>query len=190
MDNRRRSLVVNKQFQYQHSLLVVALAVLLVNIALIVNTLLPSERPLIMTNAMALGLGTLEFLLIAGVWYGSLRATHRIAGPVLVFAREVAKLGRGDLTAQISLREGDMFQDTADEMNASFVALRTRAARLKNIARQLGEAKGDQRVTQALVAELQEELARLDTDAVAVPAVRQALHKQEQEQEHAHCLAH
>ena len=68
MFNRRKSVIVNKQFQYQYSLLVVALTVLLINIAILIQAFMPTEEPLIMTNVLAWGLGGIEFLLITGVW--------------------------------------------------------------------------------------------------------------------------
>ena len=164
MFNRRKSVIVNKQFQYQYSLLVVALTVLLINIAILIQAFMPTEEPLIMTNEMAWGLGAIEFLLITGVWYGSLRATHKIAGPVYVFAREAGKLGEGNLTAAIKLRKNDMFQEEADSMNASFAALRTRVARVKTIAKQLEAEHAGQPEIQRLLSALHKELASFNTE--------------------------
>ena len=164
MFNRRKSVIVNKQFQYQYSLLVVALTVLLINIAILIQAFMPTEEPLIMTNEMAWGLGAIEFLLITGVWYGSLRATHKIAGPVYVFAREAGKLGEGNLAAAIKLRKNDMFQEEADSMNASFAALRARVARVKTIARQLEAMQAGQPEIQKLLGALNEELASFNTE--------------------------
>jgi methyl-accepting chemotaxis protein len=186
MNNRRRSIIVNKTFQYHYSLLVVALAVLLINIAILIQAFLPSDDPLIMTNSMAISLGTLEFLLIAGVWYGSLRATHKIAGPVYVFSREAAKLGRGDLTARIALRKGDVFQEVAEEMNASYDALRARVARIKAIARQLEAAGANPGQVQSLVISLNEELDGLNTEEARRGVSQEHAARGEPKQ----CLAH
>ena len=41
MDNRRKTIVINKPFQYQYSLLIAALAVLLVNGFIILRVLFP-----------------------------------------------------------------------------------------------------------------------------------------------------
>jgi hypothetical protein len=46
MDNRRKTIVINKKFQYQYSLLIAALA-----------------------------LAAVEFILVASIWYGSLVAS-------------------------------------------------------------------------------------------------------------------
>lgn len=141
MDNRRKTIVINKKFQYQYSLLIAALAVLLVNGFIILRLLFPGEQPLILTTQMAFGLAAVEFILIAAIWYGSLKASHRIAGPVYVFAREISRLGEGDLNARIALRDHDMFQAEADQMNRSIAALRTRIAAVKGLSGQLQVAQ-------------------------------------------------
>lgn len=141
MDNRRNTIVINKNFQYQSSLLIVALAILLINGFLIFRMIFPGEQPMELTGAMATGLATVELILIASIWFGSLKVSHRIAGPVYVFAREIGKLGGGDLTASISLRDKDMFQPEAAEMNASIAALRTRINIIKGLCEQLHHAQ-------------------------------------------------
>ena len=126
MDNRRHTIVINKKFQYQYSLLIVALTILLVNGFIIFRTLFPGQEPLVLEMASALAVAAVESVLLAAIWYGSLKASHRIAGPVYVFAREINKLGQGDLTARMRLRDKDMFKPEAESMNASIAALRER----------------------------------------------------------------
>ncbi len=137
MDNRRKTIVVNKKFQYQYSLLIAALAVLLVNGYFIVRLLVPAGDPLNLTPTNALALGTVELVLIGSIWYASLRASHRIAGPVYVFSREFGKLGNGDLTARINLRDRDMFKPEAEQINRSLAALSTRIVAAKGLCQQL-----------------------------------------------------
>lgn len=137
MDNRRRIIVINKKFQYQYSLLIAALAVLLVNGFIIVRILAPGEQPLYLPTSMAVALALVELILIAAIWYGCLVASHRIAGPVYVFTREIARLGEGDLSARIALRDKDMFQPEAEQMNKSLSALRSRIELVKSLSMQL-----------------------------------------------------
>ena len=141
MDNRRKTIVINKPFQYQHSLMIAALAVLLLNGFLIARLLFPGDTPLGLSSSQLTGLGVLELLLVAAVWYACLKASHRIAGPVYVFAREVARLGKGDLNARIILREKDNFRPEAEQMNASITALRGRIAALKDLSAELQKAQ-------------------------------------------------
>ena len=140
MDNRRYIIVINKRFQYQHSLMIAALAVLLVNGFILVRMVFPGEQPLAMSTTQALGLAAVEVFLICGIWYGSLKASHRIAGPVHVFAREIARLGEGDLNVRIVLRDKDMFHAEAARMNSSIAALRHRIVAVKGLSEQLQAA--------------------------------------------------
>ena len=162
MDNRRKTIVINKPFQYQYSLLIVALAVLLVNGFIIVRLLFPGEQPLAFSSTAAIAVATVEFLLVASIWYGSLKASHRIAGPVYVFSREIARLGRGDLSAQISLRDNDMFQPEAEEMNNSIAALRSRIDVVKGLSEQLQQAQSAGGDVSAIVEKLSRELSVFD----------------------------
>jgi methyl-accepting chemotaxis protein len=164
MDNRRTTIVINKKFQYQYSLLIVALAVLLVNGFIIVRMLFPGDEPLDLSTTSALALALGELILISAIWYGSLKASHRIAGPVFVFAREVARLGEGDLNAAIALREKDMFQAEAKMMNESFVALRSRIASIKHLSAQLQGALDANSDVGPLVEKLSAELAHFTSD--------------------------
>lgn len=140
MDNRRKTFVINKKFQYQYSLLVAALAVLLVNGFLIVRMIFPGE-PLELTPTMLWGVAAVELFLVLGIWYGSLRASHRIAGPVYVFARVMRQMGNGDLSGTIDLRDSDMFQPEGLAMNDSIVALRGKINVLKALTHDLQQAQ-------------------------------------------------
>jgi len=137
MDNRRKTIVINKRFQYQYALLIAALAVLLINGFLIVRMLFPGEQPLSLSTATTVGLAIVEFLLVGCIWYGTLKASHRIAGPVFVFAREIGRLGEGDLHARIVLRDKDMFQAEADRMNQSIGALRAKIEAAQQLSEQV-----------------------------------------------------
>ena len=164
MDNRRTTIVINKKFQYQYSLLIVALAVLLVNGFIVVRMLFPGDDPFHLSMSMAFGLAALEFVLISTIWYGSLKASHLIAGPVYVFAREVDRLGTGDLTASISLREKDMFQEEAQQMNNSFAALRERIVAIKALSDQLQAALTNDSDVAPLVEKLSKEMDQFTSE--------------------------
>lgn len=119
MQNRRKTIVINKKFQHQYALLMVLGTVLFTNILIILRALFPGEEPFQLTEGTALTIALIEGVLIAGVWYISLRMTHRIAGPVYVFRRQIEAFANGDLSARIRLRKGDMFTDEAEQINAS-----------------------------------------------------------------------
>jgi methyl-accepting chemotaxis protein len=164
MDNRRRTIVINKKFQYQYSLLIAALAVLLVNGFIIVRILLPGEQPLYFSTDLALSLAAVEFLLIAAIWYGSLKASHRIAGPVFVFAREISRLAEGDLGARVALRDKDMFQPEAEQVNRSLAALRTRIEAILALSEQLRMSQASGSDVRPIVEKLAAELSFFNSD--------------------------
>lgn len=163
MDNRRNTIVINKKFQYQYSLLIAAGAVLLVNGFLIAQILFPGDTPLRLPTHIALAIGAVELLLILAIWYGSLRASHRIAGPVHVFTRELAKLGQGDLTCAIALRDTDMFRIEGDAINGSIAALREKLTHIKALAAQIHQAETGGGDISGHITELREALNALKT---------------------------
>ncbi len=164
MENRRKTIVINRKFQYQYSLLCAAVSVLLVNGFLLVRMLFPGDDPLALSMTAALAIGAVELILIVSIWFFVLRTTHRIAGPVHVINREIARLGAGDLTANIALRETDMFQEEAAQMNASIVSLREQIETLKAMAARIEDTQVADQNLAAVIASLQSELARLNTD--------------------------
>jgi methyl-accepting chemotaxis protein len=163
MDNRRTTIVINKKFQYQHSLLIAALSVLLFNGFLILQMLQPGDSGLVFTSQLTTWIGLVELVLIGGIWYGSLKVSHRIAGPVFVFAREIERLGNGDLQASVALRDNDMFQPEAQQINQSILMLTSKIKAIKSISADLGTAQGASDEIRTLVGQLEHQLSEFKT---------------------------
>ncbi len=163
MDNRRKIIVINKGFQHQYAAMVVALVVVCTNLFIIARAWLPVESPLELTLGTTLVIGAVELVLIYAVWRLSILATHRIAGPVYVFTRQVKALGAGDLTGRIHLRDKDHFKAEAAEMNAALDALQEKVGVAKRLAAELQKAQDEGVDTRALVAELAGALDTLQT---------------------------
>ena len=134
MQNRRKTVVINKKFQHHYAVVLVAMTVLVANLFIIGSMLLPGEQRLQLTSSSGLLIGLAELLLVAGVWFLSIRSTHRIAGPIYVYSRQLRAFGAGDLTARIHLRDKDMFQDEASEINGGLAQLNASIAELKLLA--------------------------------------------------------
>jgi hypothetical protein len=79
-----------------------------------------------------------------------------------------------------------VFQEVAEEMNASYDALRVRVSRVKAIARQLEAAEGSPGQVHSLVATLNEELDGLNTEESRRGVSREHAARGEPKQ----CLAH
>jgi len=160
MQNRRTKIVINQKFQHQYALVIVVLAVFLTNLFIILQSLIPSEQTLELSFRAAWAIGIIEIVLIVGVWYGALKATHKIAGPVYVFTQRLKAVGAGDLWVRISLRDGDMFQEEAAAINASLEQLQSKVEAVQSAAKALqhspaeaGETGGElERLMAALAA--------------------------------------
>jgi methyl-accepting chemotaxis protein len=163
MDNRRKTIVINKKFQYQYSLLIAALAVLLLNGFLIVQMLSSSDQAPVITSSLTSWVGLVEIILIGGIWYGSLKASHRIAGPVFVFAREIERLGNGDLQANVVLRDTDMFQPEAEQINRSIQALKGKISALQSLSSELKSTQAGGGDIGSLLERLDNELSAFET---------------------------
>ncbi|RLQ21678.1 hypothetical protein DWB85_11730 [Seongchinamella sediminis] len=141
MQNRRKTVVINRKFQHHYAIVLVAMTVLVANLILIAGMLMPGDLALQLSSSSALLIGLVELLLVCGVWYLSLRSTHRIAGPIFVFSRQLRAFGAGDLTVRISLRDKDMFQDEAAEINGGLEQLCTTVAEVKTLAEEARAAQ-------------------------------------------------
>lgn len=143
MNNRRSRVVINNRFQYQYALLAVSVSILLVNLFVIINALLPGSQGYPLSTGYTMAIAGLEVLLIVGVWWGSLLASHKVAGPVYVIVRQMEKLAEGDLTARVKLRKNDMFQFEAVAINQCIEELQARLLEIKGIASDLESQRFD-----------------------------------------------
>ncbi len=74
----------------------------------------------IYTNLITLGLITAAVIVV------TLLASHRIAGPVFRFEKELKEIGQGNLTKKIALRKEDQLKDVAVALNDMVSGLRDR----------------------------------------------------------------
>ena len=58
---------------------------------------------------------------------------HRVAGPVYRFRQTLLKVNRGEMPADIKLREGDFFHDMAQDINIILKRLRTEKDKLGDL---------------------------------------------------------
>ena len=137
MKNRRTQLVINKKFQYQYGLLAVSLAILVANVFLLASILLPGSTAVVITSRGALSIGLAELVLMAAVWYASIRFSHKVAGPVYVFNRQIKAFCEGDLGARVNLRQKDLFQEEAADINSSLAMMEQKLKSLAQIAENL-----------------------------------------------------
>jgi methyl-accepting chemotaxis protein len=159
MKNRRKKLVINKKFQYQYGLLAVSLTVLVANVFLLTAILLPGSSTVVVTSGAALVIGLAELVLLGAVWFASIRFSHKVAGPVFVFNRQIKAFCEGDTSVRVRLREKDLFQDEAAEINNSLAKMEQKLKGLSKIAEDLQVSEGKGLPGNELIDDLVTELA-------------------------------
>ncbi len=87
----------------------------------------------IYTNLITLALVTVATVFVV------LYVSHKIAGPLFRFEKELSEIAEGDLTKVVKLRSKDEVTDMADSLNKMTASLRER---LKELQGELDEAAG------------------------------------------------
>lgn len=106
----------------------------------------------------AAGLG-----LLAATYYYTLRIDHRVSGPVFVLMRNMDRLGEGDLTTVMRLRQQDHLKEISDSFNRNVDLLRGRIENIKNTARAIQSSNGKADLN-PLLGKLLEDLDKLKTE--------------------------
>lgn len=68
----------------------------------------------------------------------TLLASHKIAGPIYRFEKDIAQVADGDLRHRIQIRKNDQFQELAVSLNQMLDALFSRISAVKDEAEALG----------------------------------------------------
>ena len=137
--NRRKQYFIKKDFQFRFIIkfclliligVVISTGLLLVlsldtltssfnqSRLVIKNTALAILPATIFTNLITLGLITLATIVVM------VFISHKIAGPLFRFEKELGEIGEGDLTKDIILRKNDQITDIADSLNKMSAGLR------------------------------------------------------------------
>ena len=166
MNNRRHVLKVKTKFQNQLILETTLIAFIFIN-CLIVLLFLFSEGGynaslLKLKLAMILAAGEMVGLVL--VYRYSLKASHRIAGPLWNLERQLTRLGNGDLTVYVRLREHDHLKDTAALFNETVIKLRKNIADVKTTVEALRNENDMTNRTTDLVTTLSRQLACMQTE--------------------------
>jgi len=111
--------------------------------------ILPS---VILTNLITLGVVALATIVI------TLFVSHRIAGPLFRFEKELKQIGQGDLTKKVMLRQKDQMTDMAESLNEMVSSLHNKLALIQKDVEQLRNVASKQQAS----TELTEALTKLD----------------------------
>jgi methyl-accepting chemotaxis protein len=112
------------------------------------NTSLAILPALIYTNLITLGLITLATIVV------TLFVSHKIAGPLFRFEKELKEIEKGDLTKSIRLRKKDQTTDLADSLNKMTAGLHEKVLDIRTGVENLIESASKQNAPQELIEDL------------------------------------
>ena len=122
------------------------------------NTALTILPAVIYTNLIMLGLITLATIVV------TLFVSHKIAGPLFRFEKELKDIEKGDLTKSIKLRKKDQTTDLADSLNKMTASLHGKVLEIRTGVEHLIESVSKQNATQELVDQLNHLYQKIETN--------------------------
>lgn len=112
------------------------------------NTSLAILPAVIYINLITLGLITLATIVV------TLFVSHKIAGPLFRFEKELKEIEKGDLTKSIKLREKDQTTNLADSLNKMTAGLHEKVLEIRTGVENLIESASKQNAPQELIEDL------------------------------------
>jgi methyl-accepting chemotaxis protein len=137
MKNRRRQIIVDKNFQYKQVLSKALIAIVAANIMILLAfRFFPYELSAVL-GPFTWTIAIFEVAIIVGVLYFGAKASQKIAGPAYALKRVFERVGNGDLSARAHLRKGDHLLDVAEAFNSGADRLTERIKTLHTSAEEL-----------------------------------------------------
>ena len=112
------------------------------------NTSLAILPAVIYTNLITLGMITLATIVV------TLFVSHKIAGPLFRFEKELKEIEKGNLTKSIKLRKKDQTTDMADSLNKMSAGLHEKVLDIRIGVENLIESASKQNAPQELIEDL------------------------------------
>lgn len=109
------------------------------------QAILPS---VIYTNLITLGLVTLATIVV------TLFVSHKIAGPMFRFEKELKQVAEGDLTKRVVLREKDQMTDMAESLNNMISSLHEKLLDIQTDVERIRQSASKQNAPKELIEEL------------------------------------
>jgi methyl-accepting chemotaxis protein len=122
--HKRKQVLVDRDFQINFFLSRWFLAILISSMIIALGTLFayvfklaPNRVQGSFSNSLPLMLLAVAVVLIFFLVRWGIRISHRVAGPMINIRRQIKKVGEGDLTTRIHLRQGDSLSVICDTLN-------------------------------------------------------------------------
>lgn len=81
--------------------------------------------------------------------------SHKIAGPMFRFEKELKKIGQGDLTINIVLRKNDQFKNMAESLNTMTEGLKTKVVDVQKELEQILESARKEKYPERLIDDME-----------------------------------
>ena len=166
MSDRRKILLINAVQQRRIIMGGVLVAILLINSLAILMVFIKPSLLGDIEISQTLALSGLELIIVAAIAYFSLILSHKIAGPAYAIARDLKKLGSGDLTVRTHLRKGDFHTEVAEAFNLTAETLCGKIKTLKASLVILQQQPETQEATRQSLKAVLNELAYFSTEAL------------------------
>jgi methyl-accepting chemotaxis protein len=112
---------------------------------LIENTALVILPAVIYTNLITLGLITLATIVV------TLFISHKLAGPMFRFEKELKEIGKGDLTKRLEVRKKDPITGMADSLNEMIAGLNNKVLVIQNHVEDMLDLASKQNAPEGLI---------------------------------------
>lgn len=112
------------------------------------NTAVAIFPAVIYTNLITLGLITLATICV------TLFVSHKLAGPMFRFEKELEEIGKGDLTKKISLRKKDQLKDMGESLNKMIEGLHEKVLAAQTELEHIIDSASKQNAPGGLIQEL------------------------------------
>ncbi len=145
--NQRKKKVLLKGFEQHFALLsfLTVIAILMLMIALVMGLMWMIDPNWVRQADFndILYVGALGFALLVLTYFYSIRIDRRVSGPMFVLKRNLDRIGDGDLTTEMRLRQQDHLQEISASFNSNIAALRDKVDAVRASAEAISSVATD-----------------------------------------------
>ena len=113
---------------------------------------------IIYTNLITLGLISVATIIV------TLFISHKLAGPLFRFEKEIREIGEGDLSKNIHLRKNDQVTAMAENLNRMCEHLRGKITGIRDDIGKIARQAAEKKENEDLVDELEKLLLKIDSE--------------------------